>query len=190
MFRLPVKSVSLALLVVLVLFQRVHYSANLFETWNKRSDQVRTLLLAESIDNDTQIALVNIIHVTGGYYIWSSGYIQYLLGNPSIRAIAGPEYNFYNPFNPKQCHYGQRMSCLDPDGKLVAFKKGNDGKPQKMRYFLQWLTPGDDGSKWVLMQTDDQNQLQNIIEGTGTSEYEAALSSLDLASDEVLWGKL
>jgi hypothetical protein len=191
-FSLGGRGVMISLLVLTMIYgyQRFHFSSKLYEPWNIKSNQIHTLLKDEKINDHTQIAIVNMTYVTAGYYIWSSGYLQYLLRNPSIRGIVGPNSDFYDPFNPKHCHYGQRMSCLDPTGELIAFKRGEDGKPKKMRYFLRWLDRGNDSSEWVLLATDSVNQLSEIARGNGMDSYKGELSRLDLDSINVLWGRI
>lgn len=54
----------------------------------------------------------------------------------------GNDMNFYDPFNLAHCGYSYKMSCLDVNKELVAFKKNAEHKVSRMTHFLQWKDEG------------------------------------------------
>jgi len=181
---------TVSLLSVLSLYgaQRYLLNADNFSQWNKSGNTTRTMLQKESLNADSQIALVNINHLTNGYYLWSSGYLQYLLKIPGITGVIGKEMNFYDPFNLNHCGYRHRMSCLDPGKELIAFKRGAINNPSRMIYFLRWIDAGKRDSKWIIYRSNSDNKLSIIGTGSGLEAYKGTLSALGLDPEQVLWG--
>ncbi|MDB4575813.1 hypothetical protein N9112_02525 [bacterium] len=191
-YRKPYKNIiaaiSLLLLFTVYTVNRNASNTAYFNIMNKKNDVILSLLSDKQINTDTQIALVNFNNGTGGFHIWSSGYLRYILKKPRVTGIIGNEENFYDPFNMNHCGYGYRMSCLETGKELIAFKKYSKNQTAQMNYFLQWKTKGDRNSEWSLYQTDENNKLSMIKEGRGLDSYLEALSESNLKAEHVLWG--
>ena len=126
--------------LVFFIYSAQTYSLNRprFKHLNNKKDIILQLMEKESIDKDTQIALVNIAGFTGGYFYWSTGFLQYILNNPDVSGIIGREFNFYDPFNKNHCSYSYKMSCIDSTKKLIAYKRDSNFNIRRYTYFLQW----------------------------------------------------
>jgi hypothetical protein len=167
--------------------QRHHYNKDLFSTANDKKELIFDTLKKENILSRTNIALVNFNAGTGGFHFWSSGYLQYLYQKPGVRGAIGPEYNFYDPFNLKQCGYDHRMSCLDLSKDLIAYKWQGDIS-RRMEFFLQWMNPKKRESEWHLYTYEDENVLKILKSGRGLTAYIKTLSALEIDPENVLWG--
>lgn len=180
----------LSMLAIFILYgtQRFAINDDYFHRLNKKNDFIYSILSNEAINDTTQIALVNIKNGTGGYHMWSSGYLQYLFQKPGIRGVMGNEINFYDPFNLKHCGYSHTMSCLDTTKELIAYKKNDDSQINRMMYFLQWKNEGNRDSEWSLYRSDDNNDLSTISTGAGLDAYINTLTELGITPEMVLWG--
>jgi len=187
-YRQQIATISIIIIFSLYGAQRYLMNADMFNTWNKLNSEIYSLLSNEIVNKDTQISLVNINTRTGGYYIWSSGYLQYLLKMPGVRGIIGDEYNFYDPFNLEHCGYRFTMSCLDTSKELIAYKKDMTHHVVRMNYFLQWKDKGKRDSDWSIYKTNNKNRLSLVATGSGIDNYRNTLSELNLSPDQVLWG--
>lgn len=104
--------------------------------------------------------------------------------------MIGQEKNFYDPFNMNHCGYEHRMSCLDTNKELIAFKQDARHQRMQMTYFLRWLNEGEYNSEWSLYQADEDNKLSIINSGTGLETYKTTLFELNIDPELILWGNL
>ena len=179
---------SLFLIFFIYGFQRYIFNMNPYYFWNTQGKSISSLLRHEQINPGTQIVLANIHLGTVGFYTWSTGYLQHLLKEPEVRGIIGEEINFYDPFNHKHCSELYKMSCLNTNDRLIAYKWDSNYKFVRMSYFLQWKTQEAGASNWSLYGTNKDDQLHVISKGSGIDQYKTTLSELDIDPKDVLWG--
>jgi hypothetical protein len=130
---------------------------------------------------------------TYGYWLWSSGFLQYLSERKDINGLLPYEYNYYDAFNPEQRGYDLRMRGLDIARPIFLFKI-IDNKIEKLEYCLRWNDENSIQSKWTIYHFDKKTG-KNIIfmEGEGLDEYSRTLEKLNklkIDQEDILWGAL
>ncbi|PKP35112.1 MAG: hypothetical protein CVU00_04010 [Bacteroidetes bacterium HGW-Bacteroidetes-17] len=128
---------------------------------------------------------------TGGYWIWSSGMLQYILKRKDITGIMPYEYQYYNPFNENKGRtYNTKMTGLNLDFPIFFFKHQNTFK--QYSYALQWLNEDLSESPWKLFLFDLKTGLPiSLAKGNGYQDYLFILDSLKMNSvkqEEIMFG--
>ena len=158
---------------------------------NKQNKKIVEIMKDEQVTENLQIAFVGFKTGTGSYYIWSSGYLEHSLKMNHLSGIIGVNYNFYNPFNKEHRGYSFKMSGLDVEKPLIAYRRNNvDYKFTRMRFFLQWETMGTVDSEWTLYKTNDTNKLEIIGSGDGLESYRKIIQAKNIRHKDILWGDL
>lgn len=156
----------------------------------------------------SQIVLLGSLPVnTGGYFIWSSGYLKYITKRNDITGVMPKIFNFYNAFNINHRGYCWTMSGLDINKPVFIFKYSNR-KWKHLKYGLQWMQSNvnksnlphcknkrekirfDMESKWILYKFNLLIGNTTVLkEGIGMESYLDYLKKENISFNEIAWGK-
>jgi hypothetical protein len=126
---------------------------------------------------------------TGGYWVWSTGYLRYTLKRVDVSGLVGPEMVSYNPFQLNKRGYGFPMHGLRLTQPVFLFRfDGSDLLP--VRYCLVW-GEGRDAEAWTIYRLDDlRGDMAPLRTGRGKTDYALALEELSKAGvspTEIMW---
>ncbi len=159
------------------------------QVYNKKNQGIQRAVNGfGEIRQGGQIVIANKKNGTGGFFIWSTGYLQYMLKRGDVVGLIGAEKNFYDPFNVKHRGYSYKMEGLELDKPLYAalFRGAKYYQPD---YFLRWQNEKSSKSSWTLFEKDETSDLLKVmLEGEGIDEYKESLELHSIRPEEVLWG--
>ena len=179
-------SIIMAVIVILFGITKVAQSDKILEQANKNWNMINSNLPKDELTENIQIIVTGRGAGTGGYYIWSTGYLMYNLKRCDVRGIIGKEKNFYNPFDPKDIDYSSSMGGIDIEEPLIVLRYKNN-QFKRPFYLLKWLV---ESGKWVIYKKADNTRYTSAYSGVGKERYINLLNSKGINSADVLWGAL
>ena len=184
-----VSTIVLLLLTVFVGIERNKSVEKTFSPIEATHSMIKPYLNSFDFPTDSQIVItgpsVGYLY-TGGYWVWSTGYLKYTTGRKDITGIVGKEFFFYNPFDPKQRGYSYPMRGLDLNKPIFLYRLNNN-KLVQVAFFLQWFDENENG-KWNFYAADVQaGHIKLLKTGHGKKEFLSAVSDLNISSKDVYW---
>jgi len=203
-------SAALLILVLLMISNKIHWQYNYISVQNLTYNEYKNELMKSEYPPDSQIIVVGQdILDAGGWWNYSSGYLQYITGRADIMGnISYPEMQFYNPFDPAERRFSTHMTGIDLEKPVYLFRKAG-GHFNSVKYALQWefsgWTAGAPGkvylgttspeeliqSPWRIYEFDFITGEHTILkEGKGLDSYQEAinnLSKIGITEKEILW---
>jgi hypothetical protein len=195
----PIRKYFVSAIVLLVFTISVGFyrSKNIRDTFyfpEKTHKVVKRALSEFNFPKDAQIVLVGPIVgylSTGGYWIWSTGYLNYATRRLDISGLVGLEKSCYNPFDTKERGYTYQMRGLDLGKPLFIFRIYNN-RYEQVLYCLQCVQR-ENSKVWKIYRLDDSTgEIMLFKEGKSENEYVASikdLSAMGISKKDILWSK-
>jgi hypothetical protein len=155
--------------------------------------------------NPYQVILLGDISAdTGGYYIWSTGYLRFLFKNNYVSGLVGKEIAFSNPFsnNKNYCWIMTGISLKEPI--FIYRASPSNKKIQQLSYALNWMDTYNNQSNikgcsykqkieykqnsWELVKLDNNTgQVIQSWNGSGINDYKKLIEKLKIPIDNIAW---
>jgi len=206
----PAQYLFIFVMVILIISSgssRISHAKHMWEHREKSFQFIKTNLSKFDFPLNSQLVVLGAIDVdTGGYYLWSTGYLKYALKRNDISGILPIEYNFYDPFNVNRKDYCWQMAGLDLNNPVFIYRANIHQKTwEQIIYGLKWEKSDvnasnlphcikmhqsyDQQSTWRLLQFDKVSGLDKIIcEGVGYDEYLECINLKQIELFQVAWG--
>ena len=212
------KAISVLMILISVswgaakIYEKREISEQHFETLNRNHHRVQDALSSVvSFPDEAQIAVDGYVGVpTGGYWSYSSRYLQILLKRDDVAGFIGSRrLQFYNAFLPSQRGYKSQMTGLDRSKPVFIFYLNRDGSNQQMKYALVWYAskwikaiPGEldlgasdsaalKESSWEIIELNGQTGATSIFkQGIGYGSYSNTLKVLEeqgVTEKQIAW---
>ncbi len=192
--KIKAKLIFKEIVLILILFSLISRSYNIDKTFsasNRHYQFFKSALCKNDFPENSQIFIDRSSYGTGGYWMWGSGYLQYITGRHDITGHFYKELSYYNAFE-KNRSYSRETLARGFDLKKPFFAYRVDVKTQSLRpihYILQWLSDSIE-SEWILYKQNN-GLLQKISSGDGIDDYISYLSDTkqhNISKGDILWG--
>lgn len=186
--------VLMLILTVSVGIQRVREIRRILLPAESVSIFIQKSLSRYDFPRDSQIVIVGSSTgklLTGEYWVWSSGFLQFVTGRPDISGIVGKEAYLYDPFDIKKRGYDYKMNGLDISQPIFLFRLTNNDFIQ-LEYFLRFSVD-DDKLIWMIYHLDQNSGDVDLLnEGYSLDDYNLYLDNLkdeNISIADILWAK-
>ena len=170
-----IKAGSVFFLCLILFFgiSRYSYLKQTYRIHNSSREKIISQTKIGKMPLNSQIVIVD-FGTTGGWWIWSTGYIQYITKRNDLTGIIGPARSFYNPMKPWKKFYDPDsiMNGLELGKPIFLFKYDRKtGFLNSYIYALQWLE-NHRNSEWIIYEFSPASG-KNVIKekGVGFNEY-------------------
>ena len=189
---IPNRHVGLLLLLIcLSLFsgvKRFQHINKVISPQNEVHESIIHDLKKYDIPDGSQIAIVEGHRIpTGGWWMYSSGFMKFSTDINDVTGIIGLEKGFYDPFgiDKRDFQYEHQMSGLDLDAPIFLFRQYCAAicELKQKKYALQWM----EGS-WNLFEFDlKSGKIVNTSNGVGYDEYMDFIDKHNLTAEDVIF---
>ncbi len=173
-------------------FHRIEALKKFFHPFNNYHKIFTKELSAYTFPLNSQIVITGRSALpTGGYWIWSSGALQYLLDRKDVSGILPYEYQYYNPFNAKAGrNYSAKMTGLSLEFPVFFFRHQKTFK--QYSYALQWQVNDSAETTWNLFRFDPTTGIPDTVsQGRNYEDYKLALELLKekgIEQEDIMFG--
>jgi len=140
------------------------------------------------IPDESQIVIVEGHRIpTGGWWVYSSGFMKLSTGRADVTGIIGIEKGFYDPFgiDKRGFQYEYQMSGLVQDKPILLFRQycAEKCELKQKKYALQWMA-----NSWNLLEFDlTTGKKVSTKSGSSYDEYIEFIKKNDLTDDDIIF---
>lgn len=169
---------------------RIKVMVDKIKQGNKTHYSVVEKLHSINIPDKSQIVILNAWELgTKGLWGYSSGYLKYATGRTDVTGLAGPELNFYDPFQLKMRGYTKinRMKGISLEEPIFLYRVNDNYNRtlEQMEYMLQWAA-----ASWQLYQLDlYDGSREKIFSGSGHEQLNHFLQKENISRTRVAFAQ-
>ena len=183
------------LALTFVLFSLVSRFCNLKDHFEPTNGQYRFLtssLRPIEFPKDSQLFIAYHHYGTAGYWMWGTGYLQFITRRNDITGHFYKEFAYFDGFEKDHSYSPQKVvRGFDLQKPFFAYRV--DTRKQSLipvNYMLRWLE-NNDNSEWILYKITNDGALFEITNGKGVDDYAkffADSHNKHIVKNDILWG--
>ena len=156
---------------------------------NATFDSIVHYLFTHEFVRDAQIAIVDGHRIpTGGYWVYSSGFLRMATERQDLSGIVGIEKGFYDPFDSSKRGFQQshKMNGLDLEEPIYLFRQVCEKKCrlEQKSLALRWI----DNEHWQLISFNvDDGSSRIAATGVGIDEFNSVRIAQDLSTEDIVF---
>ncbi len=184
--------ISILLICIMLLFSgysRLQVMHDFFNLPNKFHAMFTSTLKQFKFPTDSQIVVLDGNVSTGGWWNYSSGYMKYATKRKDVTGLIGPEFKYYNPFNPDNNGFQKKdiMNGLSLKNPIFIFKfqRNPEYSLEQKGFALQYMN-----DSWTVYKLNKINgYVQKITNGNGVDNLHSFLKDINMTMSDVAFAQ-